>query len=1153
MHPTRLLPVVLLTLAFAGGARLAAGRLEDGFRQPPPSTRPWCYWYWISDHLSREGITRDLEAMARVGIGEAFIGNIFLEDAPPGPVKVLTDGWWQLVEHAIREGARVGVDLGLFNCPGWSQSGGPWIQPSDAMRYLVSAEVRVVGPRLWDGVLPTPVAPFQQVAVQAFPAPLADAATSRAQGAQIESTPAVEGWERLIDGAPSTWVALPERAARGRRDWTLDVAFPQPVTVRSLALRPGPSPWSAQAELRVADAGGVFRPVRAFRFDRSNMNIGVGPMPRGPVTVAFPAQHGQRFQLVLSAISGQAELAELDLSGAARLEAFVEKQLGKMHPTPLPMGDAYRWPASAEPETPSLRVDPAQVIDLTAQTTPDGRLVWSVPAGDWILLRTGLTPTGTKNAPASPEGQGLEVDKMNRAAAGRHFEAFIGQLLRRMPARDRRAFRHVVADSYEMGSQNWTEGFEEAFHHAYGYSPRPWLPVLTGRLVGSADQSERFLWDLRRLVADRVATEYVGGLREQCRDHGLELWLENYGHWGFPSEFLKYGSQSDRIGGEFWITGDLGAIELRAASSCVNTYGMPPVVSAEAFTGGPPFRTAPWGLKARGDWAFCEGVNHFVLHVYIHQPWEDRRPGVNAWFGTEFNRHNTWFEPSRAWIDYLRRCGWLLQQGVRVADVAYFIGEDTPKMTGERQPALPPGHDFDFLNAEVLLQRLRVRDGQLSLPHGVAYRLLVLPDQDTMRPAVLRRIHELLRAGATVVGPPPSRSPSLQHYPASDQEVARLARDLWGPHPGPAGERGVGRGRLVWGRPLAEVLAAAHVPPDFQNSEGLLFTHRRDARTDFYFVANPHPRALTTTVGFRAGSRAPELWWPDSGTLERPAVYDSDAAIVRLPLTLGPHGSVFVVFRDRARPDRIVAVTRDGRPLLSTYLAPAKPRDGAQDSQAAASEAPAAPRITQDARGRLQAVGGAPGTYQVRTAQGRLATLDVSPPPPIPLDGPWQVHFDPAAGGPGEVRFTTLDDWSQRPEPAIRHYAGRAVYRTSVHLPAPTPGQPPARALLELGHVRDLAVVRVNGLACGTLWMAPWRADITQALRAGENTVEVDIINVWNNRLVADAAQATTNSLTFLITPTVKQDDPLLPAGLLGPVTLRQEPIQPVPTPALPR
>ncbi|MBM3890839.1 MAG: glycoside hydrolase family 2, partial [Verrucomicrobia bacterium] len=695
-------------------------------------TKPWCYWYWISDNISKEGITRDLEAMARVGIGEALIGNIFLDDIPAGKVKVLSEEWWALVEHAIREGGRTGVNIGMFNCPGWSQSGGPWIKPEQAMRYLASSETRAKGRTKFEQKLAKPREQFQDIAVLAFPAPLHDADLLVARSPKITCTPAAEGAERLADGNPDTALAM-------KGDATIEIELGQPLTARSLALTPGETGWSAKCELLAVGDDGQFRSVKSFKFDRSNMKDHVGPMPRGPVTVVFPATTAKRFRLVLAGVTGKAALAEINLSPAARIESFVEKQLGKMHPTPLPMWDTYLWPAQAEPDAAQLAIPPRDVVNLTSKLAADGTLRWDVPPGEWVIVRTGMTPTGTRNSPASPEGQGLEVDKMNRAAAKAHFDAFIGQMLKRLPAAERKAFKRVVADSYEMGSQNWTDGFAATFRKRYGYDPTPWLPTLTGRVVGSADLSDRFLWDLRRLVADHIARDYVGGLRDLCRPHGLQLWLENYGHWGFPAEFLQYGGQSDRIGGEFWATGDLGSIELRAASSCANTYGRP-IVSAEAFTGGPPFQSAPSALKARGDWAFCEGVNHFVLHVYIHQPWEDRRPGINAWFGTEFNRHNTWFESGRAWVDYLRRCCWLLQRGTRVADVAYFIGEDAPKMTGIRQPELPPGCDFDYINGEVILDKLGVKDGLLTLPHGTTYRALVLPELDTMRPEVLRKL-----------------------------------------------------------------------------------------------------------------------------------------------------------------------------------------------------------------------------------------------------------------------------------------------------------------------------------------------------------------------------------------------------------------------------
>jgi hypothetical protein len=900
----------------------ATDALERGFAQPPDSTKPWCYWYWISDNISREGITKDLEAMKRIGISQAFIGNIFLEEVKHGSVKALTEQWWGMVEHAIREGGRVGVDVGLFNCPGWSQSGGPWIKPGQAMRYVATTERLAKGPGQFAERLPAPREPFQDIAVLAFPAPEEDKDTIARCAPQVSCTPAVADAKRLVDGDLKTALMFPTGAGQGKAPFTVDIGVAKPFTARSLVLYPAETHFAAQCELQAAAEDGAFRRIRQFSLDRSNTNIHVGFMPCGPVAISFPAQTAKRFRLIITEVREQGGLAEIELSGAARLEHFVEKQLGKMHPTPLPMWDTYLWPKTVEPEAPSYAVAPGAVLNLSDKLAADGTLNWEVPAGEWVVLRMGMTPTGTRNAPASPEGQGLEVDKMNRAAAQAHFDAYIGRLLQRMPKADRKALKYVIADSYEMGSQNWTDDFHEPFRKRYGYDPRPWLPVLTGRLVGSADQSDRFLWDLRRLVADRVAYDYVGGLRDACHRHGLKLWLENYGHWGYPAEFLQYGGQTDEVGGEFWATGDLGSIELRCASSAAHTYGKP-IVHAEAFTSGLLFQSTPWSLKRRGDWALTEGVNHWVLHVYIHQPWDDRRPGVNAWFSTEFNRNNTWFEQTRAWIDYYRRCDFLLQQGRHVADVAYFIGEDAPKMTGIRKPALAPGYDFDYINAEVIEQRLKVKNGRFVLPDGKSYRVLVLPELDSMRPELLLKIRQLVRAGGVILGPPPSRSPSLKEYPKADARVQRLAAELWAD---PAQSR-PGSSHVFRNPSLQPVLDQLKVGPDFSGPDPrqILWTHRTSAEAEIYFICNQGEQAVSIAPVFRVSAKAPELWDPASGRMVKAAAFAPAEGGTRVPLELGPRGSLFVLFREPAgRTPAVVQVTRDGETLLTIAAKPVR-------------------------------------------------------------------------------------------------------------------------------------------------------------------------------------------------------------------------------------
>ncbi|MBM4155930.1 MAG: glycoside hydrolase family 2 [Lentisphaerae bacterium] len=1144
------------------GALLAAGlaaavRADDemaaGFAAPPDDTRPWCYWYWISDNLTKDGITRDLEAMARVGIGQALIGNVVDPDTPLGGVKLMSDAWFDCMAHAAVEARRVGVGLGSFNSPGWSQSGGPWVAPTQAMRYVAFSETRVRGPARFEARLPVPKEPFQDIAVLAFPAPRGEETAPRPSA--VRCTPAAAGAAALADGDPGTACEFPEGANIAGKGVTIDLEYERPFDARSLTLHPGPGSFAVKCELSAAGADGAFRPVREFVMDRKALArpkyaVNVGFLLRGPAVVSFPAVTSRIFRLraTLQAVEGAKAapgstgtvfeppaLGEIALSAAARVDRAIEKQLGKMSSSTLPSWGAYLWPPSTEPESAGFAVAPPGIVSLGDRLAADGTLRWDVPAGDWIILRAGMTPTGAKNHPTTDEGCGLEVDKMNRDAIESHYRGFMAPFLARVPPAARSAVNRVVIDSYEVGSQNWTDGFHVSFEKAFGYDPRPWLPVLTGRIVGSADLSDRFLWDLRRHIADRIGTEYVGGLRDVARRDGLRLWLENYGHWGFPAEFLQYGGQSDDLGGEFWIReGPLApreGLELRAASSAAHLYGKRSVY-AEAFTSARSFLESPGNLKAVGDWAYCQGINHFVLHVYIHQPWEDRKPGVNAWFGTEFNRHNTWFEPSKAWVDYLRRCHFLLRRGASVADVAYFIGDDTPKMTGIRQPALPAGYDYDFINADALLTRATVRDGRLVIPDGPSYALLALPPQDTMRPETLRRIRDLVTEGASILGPPPVRSPSLKGHPGCDAEVAKLAAELWGAEsPGPSAQgakaaarpsslapRSFGRGRVYRGNDLAGALRELGAEPAVNAPAGILWTHRREGDADLFFVCNPTNAPVLADVSFRVAGRAPELWHPDTGAREAAAWYESAGGRTRVPLALDPNGSVFVVFRRPASGAPVARVLKDGRPLAPGAVA-------------------CPVRVTRTDAGGVELAATESGRYTLVRADGRETVTDVALPPAVELSNPWKVRFPglPTLGSP--IEWPRLVSWTEHADDAVKSFSGTATYATRFDLSvdALKAGR---RLTLDLGAVEAIARVRLNGRDLGVLWKTPFAVDITGAARAGANELEVEVTNLWWNRLVGDDRLSAGSKTTFTTAPPRTPRDRLLPSGLLGPVAV---------------
>jgi hypothetical protein len=1045
-----------------------SGVLEKSFLSPPDSVKPGVYWYWMSDNVSPEGVVKDLEAMHQVGIGRAFIGNIGYSatEVPYGQSPLFSEQWWQATEAAIRTASEKGIEIGLFNSPGWSQSGGPWIKPAQSMRYLTSVEWRVKGPKKLSMPLPVDKENFQPVAIMAFPAPAHDEEEIALQKPALTSSIPLTAIQNLTDRNTTTEVLFPDKTATVSIDLTLTKSF----TARSLVLFPAALPFRARATLEAGD-GNHFTEIEQFELNRTNPQLNVGFIPFAPVSIALPPTTAKVFRLVLTDIQGKGGLAEIKLSAAPVVEHYMEKQLAKMFQTPLPLWNEYQWPRQQEPESKDMVVDLNKVMDLTRQLSPNGTLLWNVPKGDWIIVRYGMVPTGVTNSPASVEGTGLELDKLNKAGIAHHFGSFAGKIKDRIAPEHRTALKWLVADSYETGSQNWTDDMAIDFKTAMGYDPLKWLPTLSGRVVASAELSNRFLWDLRRFIADRVSSQYVGGLRDISHQHGMKLWLENYGHWGFPGEFLQYGSQADEVSGEFWNEGDLGSIENRAAASAAHIYGKTKV-TAESFTaGGQAYVGYPALLKKRGDWSFTEGVNNTLLHVFIEQPYADKKPGVNAGFGTEFNRNNTWFYQGKAFIDYLRRCNFLLQQGKPVIDVAYFIGEDAPKMTGIRDPELPAGYQFDYINAEAI-SRLSVKDGRLVLPDGLSYRLLVLPPSETMRPGVLLKIRELVQAGGIVLGTPPKRSPGLQNYPAADMQVQRTATELWNGVDGINNRQAsFGKGMVLQGMTMKEALTLLETPPDFISNTAttVLYTHRTAPFGEIYFISNQSEQTVEFEPAFRTLGKQPEWWDAVTGIMRPLPEYKVEKQHVTIPVKLEAFQSAFIVFR--------------------------------------------------------------------RPAIGKMAGVNFPKLKPLQmLNKPWLVQFDTAMRGPVKpVVFNKLEDWTRHVNTNIKYYAGPAVYKTTFVINNLPRGE---RFLLNLGSVMVMATIKVNGKNAGTAWTAPWQVDITEALKKGENKLEIEVVNTWVNRLIGDSKLPPAERKTWTNVNPYQPDSPLQSAGLMGPVTL---------------
>jgi len=1048
-------------------------KAKQSFVQIPDSVQTSVYWYWISDHLSKEGVVEDLKSMKKVGINRAFIGNIFVPGLSAGSVKIFSDEWWDILHTALKTAGELNIEIGLFNSPGWSQSGGPWIKPEQAMRYLAAIDTVIQGPIESNLILRKSEHNFEDVKVVAFKLPENADKTLRELIPVITSSAPSDKLSGIMDGNTSTSINLP---AQSEISFTFSVK--EPFTARSITIYPAIGQSSKMTVTLEAGDGKKLVHVKTFEVDRLNNNLNVGFEQFAPVIESFPDITANTFRVSFTNASAGSGVADISLDAAPKIARYKEKTLARMHPTPLAYWKDYLWPKQPEPVDSGLVIREAEVIDLTSRfDSASGVLSWKVPPGKWKILRTGMTPTLVTNTPAPPEGTGLEVDKMSQQHVLSHFDAFLGEVIRRIPAGDRKTWKVVVQDSYETGGQNWTDDFENKFKKAFGYSPIPYIPALYGYVIGSQDQSDRFLWDLRRFVADCIAYEYVGGLREISHRYGLRTWLENYGHWGFPGEFLQYGGQSDEIGGEFWSEGELGDIENRAASSAAHIYGKTKV-SAESFTAaGAPFARYPAMLKQRGDRFFTEGINNTLLHVYVHQPYENRKPGVNAWFGTEFNRFNTWYNDMDIFIDYLKRCNFMLQQGKYVADVAYFIGEDAPKMTGAQTPPLPKGYSFDYINGEVIQKRMDVKDGKFILPDGMQYKVLVLPPLETMRPELLKKIAVLVKKGGIIVGPRPKYSPSLTGYGEADKEVARLAKELWGNIDGQKIKvHPIGKGMVMEGMTLEEVFTQIKLDPDFKTAgtDPVLYIHRTISDGEIYFISNQRDTVININPVFRAEAPLIELWNTVTGTARPLMEFSVAAGKTTIPLKLEPYESAFIVFR----------------------------------------------------KGTSKQVNNK--KYQVNYPQLTKQ---------IPVSGGWEVNFDTTySSAAGIVHFDSLINWSRHPDPRIAHFSGTATYRKTIAI---NDFSDQASYMLDLGKVIAIAKVYVNGRPVGGVWTPPYQVDISPALKNGDNLIEIKVVNTWVNQLIGDQKSEKEKQRTWLLYNPYKSDSPLEPAGLLGPVSVK--------------
>lgn len=809
--------------------------------------------------------------------------------------------------------------------------------------------------------------------------------------------------------------------------------------------------------------------------------------------------------------------------GPATIDQFDIKTLKDIPPYSIRRTtQRFVMPRADYPEPAAGQViDDAKVIDLTPMLQAGGRLRWRIPEGDWTVMRFVARSTGQTTRPAPRTGHGFENDKFDAATFRRHWDRYHQVLLDKIvakggPLQPGKGLTTIHLDSWEMSSQNWTADFRREFRERRGYDPQPFYPAWMGLVVGGREKTERFLWDMRKTAQELVLEEYAGEIKRIAHEHGLLYSNEPYDM--NPAGDLDLGSVADIPMCEFWNDHVDTQYSCLEAVSIAHTMG-PQVVRAEAFTGQPPFDKHPANMKNQTDWALAIGINSFMFHTFQHQPLgPDAKPGMTFGpYGIHWNRNQTFWDLLPAYHRYLARCSHLLRQGEAVADILYLTPDGAPHifeppadaMEGPATMRDKKGHAFDAVSPRILGMRATVDDGHIAFPDGSRYRVLVLPDVPTMAPETLARIDDLVRLGAIVIGHPPVKSPSLMDYPNCDAEVGGRVALLWGGTEPPDEVTRIprGHGAIYWGGELrpaqgifpsyaatAAVLAGLGVPEDFHSPSGKLrHIHRRTTDRDIYFVANRTAERVVTEGVFRIDGLRPELWDPVTGETRALHDYATADGTTTLPLSFEPHQSFFVVF----------------------------PHD-------TAGSAPPDPMTPNFPSFREIAV----------------------------LDGAWDVSFDPALGGPEQVTFDSLTDWTRHPKPGIRYYSGLATYRKTFDLPGLDPAAE-GGIRLDLGMVHNLCRVRLNGEDLGIVWTAPWRIDPGPALREKGNQLEIDVVNTWANRLIGDQQPGNKDTRqlswpsgllggrsypagrhTFVWRKYHNAASPLLPAGLVGPVSL---------------
>lgn len=1118
--------------------------LQQLFTSPPPAASPWVFWYWNQASVSKQGITADLEAMKANGIGGAYL--MFIKGAanPPliePPVVQLSPAWWQMVNHAMQEAKRLGLKIGLHVSDGFALAGGPWITPELSMQKIVWTRTNTTGGKLYNDTLQQPETNegyYEDIAVFAYPSLPGAWMSTRTVKPLITASKADSALQQLV---------VPGNKKNFTSDdscW-IQYEFKQPFTCRSIIISSRTNYQSNRLIVEVSNDGVNFSRHTRLEASRhgwqdwdADYTHSITPVTARYFRLVFDKKGTEPGSEDLDAAKWKPVLriAGIELSGEAAINQYEGKN-----------GEVWRInkPTTVQQIADRDCVPLKSIIDITNKLDKDGRLKWDMPAENWTIIRIGHTSTGHRNDTGGG-GKGLECDKFNPAAIKIQFDNWFGAIYNKVGKDITDSVLKVFhIDSWECGSQNWSPVFREAFKQKRGYDLNSYLPAMAGVPVQSADVSERFLNDVRATIAELVHDNFYTTLAKLAHEKGCSFVAESVAPTMVSDGMLHY-QQADVPMGEFWLRSPTHdkPNDMLDAISAAHIYGKP-IIQAEAFT---ELRLTwdehPGMLKALQDRNYAMGINRLVYHVFMQNPWMDRKPGMTLdGIGLFFQRDQTWWKQGRAWVDYARRCQALLQIGRPVADIAVFTGEELPrrsilperlvetlpgifgkeKVTAEAtrlanigEPMLqsPPGvnhsanmvepedwvdplngYAYDSYNKDALLYHSKIDMSSLVLDGGASYKLLVLPGEQKMNPianrmslAVAGQLEKLVEGGAILlVNEKPNQNPGLNNSTAADKQLQSVIAKIWNNKPGATSQ-------VVSGKMNSWKLG-----------KGLV-------------IQGPYTAGAFETIGISpdfiamddAGNKAAAIAWTHRTApgLDIYFISNQQNEARFIDVSLRASGR---------QPELWDAVTGDiqsaktwkqekGRTILPLRLEP----NGS--------------------------------VFVVLQKAGKIKSSDVGKNwietrPVQQINGAWKLSFDTAFGGYYKpVVFDSLQDWSKISDTVIRYYSGTAVYQKSFDWNIAIEKNKPI--WLNIGRVANIAEVFVNGINCGIVWTAPFRIDISKAIHPGKNELKIEVTNTWANRISGDQKLAEAKRLTKTNAPFRTQGKPLLEAGLIGPVVL---------------